>query len=224
MMGAVSNDLGNTTVAGVPAATRVSRSGWRDPRLWIGVLLVTASVVAGARLLAAADDTVAVWAAVADLGAGAELTEADVEVRRVRFADGTDLDHYFRADEALPADAVLVRGVGPGELLPRSAVGARADAGLLHVPLEVEPHQAPPAVTTGSVIDVYLGGAASGRRAGQGPALQEVTVVAAPPVEESFAVTGARQLVVAVPEDDAVAFQERYDAFDDPRVRVLQRS
>ena len=43
---------------------RGHRPAWRDPRLWIGVVLVAASVVAGARLLAAADDTVQVWAAV----------------------------------------------------------------------------------------------------------------------------------------------------------------
>ena len=33
-----------------------------DPRLWVGVAIVAVCVVAGARLLAAADDTVAVWA------------------------------------------------------------------------------------------------------------------------------------------------------------------
>src|SRR5690242_2876688 len=40
----------------VPAATRTRPSGWRDPRLWVGVVLVTGSVVAGARILSAADD------------------------------------------------------------------------------------------------------------------------------------------------------------------------
>ena len=39
-----------------PAATRVARPGWRDPRLWIGLLIVAGSVVLGARLLAAVDD------------------------------------------------------------------------------------------------------------------------------------------------------------------------
>lgn len=61
-----------------PPATRVGRSGWRDPRLWIGVVLVTVSVVAGARLLAAADDTVTVWAVVDDLGAGSAIDRKSV--------------------------------------------------------------------------------------------------------------------------------------------------
>ncbi|HRK48490.1 MAG TPA: hypothetical protein PK324_22875, partial [Nocardioides sp.] len=54
----------------VPSAVRGHRSGWRDPRLWVGVVLVAVSVVVGSRTLAAADDTVQVWAAAADLGVG----------------------------------------------------------------------------------------------------------------------------------------------------------
>ena len=42
-------------------ATRVRRPGWRDPRLAVGLVLVAAATVAGARLLATSDDTVAVW-------------------------------------------------------------------------------------------------------------------------------------------------------------------
>ena len=64
-MCAVTNDLGD-----VHARLRCARHppGWRDPRLWIGIAIVAVSVVAGARLLAAADDSVTVWAAAADLG------------------------------------------------------------------------------------------------------------------------------------------------------------
>ena len=54
-------------------------------------------------LLAAADDSVTVWAAARDMGAGDTVTADDVVVRRVRFDDGADLDHYFGADAALPA-------------------------------------------------------------------------------------------------------------------------
>lgn len=205
-----------------PVATRAARSGWRDPRLWVGVLLVTASVVAGARLLASADDTVTVWAVAEDRGAGSPLTEGDLVAVRVRFADTAELDRYFRADDPLPADVVLLRGVGAGELLPRAAVGPQADAGLLQVPLEVAPHRVPPAVGPGSVVDVYVDDV--GRRGADGPALESVTVVAAPPVEESFAVTGTRQLVVAVADDEAAAFEALLGRLDDPVVRVLQRS
>src|SRR6478736_5540715 len=75
--GAVSRNLGSSRVhPSTPTAVRATRPGWRDPRLWVGVLIVAVSVVAGARVLAAADDTVAVWAVAADAGPGAALTEA----------------------------------------------------------------------------------------------------------------------------------------------------
>ena len=117
--------LGDATDAATPAQ-RVRRPGWRDPRLWIGVVLVAGSVVAGARLLAAADDTVQVWAAATDLGAGARLTEEDLVATRVRFADEDTQAGYYTVDDELPADLQLVHGLGAGELVPRAAVGSAA--------------------------------------------------------------------------------------------------
>ncbi|HYG93867.1 MAG TPA: hypothetical protein VD859_09795 [Nocardioides sp.] len=216
--------LGSPVAPAPPAATRVARSGWRDLRLWIGVLLVTGSVVLGARLLAAVDDTVTVWAVAEDQGIGSPLTEDDLVAVRVRFDDEADLGRYFGAEEAVPSDAVLVRAVGAGELLPRAALGPGEEAGLLHVPLEVAPHLVPPAVAAGSVVDVYLTDA--GRRSGpdDGRALESVTVVDAPSVEDTFAVTGTRQLVVAVREDVAEEFMGALGRMQDPVVQILQRS
>ncbi len=65
------------TVAAVPRATRSRRPGWRNPRLLLGIVLVAGSVVLGARLLAAADDTVAVWAVAADLPTGASARRGE---------------------------------------------------------------------------------------------------------------------------------------------------
>lgn len=212
-------------MAAVPApATRVSRAGWRDPRLWIGLLLVAGSVVLGARVLAAADDTVAVWAVADDLGVGSALTEDDLVAVRVRFEDATELDRYFPADQPLPSGQVLVRGVGAGELLPRAAVGDGEAVGTVRLPLDIEPHRVPPGVDAGSVVDVWVGGA--GRRTGvaDGPALSAVTVVEAPPAEESFAVSGTRQLVLAVADDQVGPFLALLDGAEDPVVRVVQRS
>ncbi len=147
----------------VPAAARVTRPGWRDPRLWVGVLIVAISVVAGARLLASADDSVGVWAVGRDMGAGDTVTSADLVVRQVRFAEAGDLDHYFDADAAVPADLQLLRGVGAGELLPRAAVGPPGDEGLLQLPVAVDAEQVPPTVAAGSVVDVYVLPSGGGR-------------------------------------------------------------
>src|SRR5204862_159603 len=81
MMSPVALNLGETTATApaggvaphghdVPPALRAHRPGWRAPRLWIGIVLVAACVVVGARVLAAADDTVQVCAAAGHLGAG----------------------------------------------------------------------------------------------------------------------------------------------------------
>jgi hypothetical protein len=231
--GLVDLGLDNSTVggglSGAPAAKRVQRAGWRDPRLWVGVAIVAVSVVAGARLLASADDTVPVWVAAGDLAAGAPVTSADLERHQVRFADGGDLDGYYRAT-APPPVGVLLRGIGEGELLPRTAVGPADQEGTVQVPLSVDPEQVPPSVGRGSVVDVYVLGGSTGRSAGAAgageaePALAGASVVDAPDVEDSFVVSGKRQLVLAVPEEQAKQFFGLLGAADSPTLTVVRRS
>ena len=168
----MSRNLGSSGAhPSVPAAVRASRPGWRDPRLWVGIVIVAVSVVAGARLLAAADDTVSVWAVAADVGAGDALRPDDLVATRVRFADSGDLATYFTVDQRLPAELEVTRGVGAGELLPRAAVGSLGATNTLEVPVAVEAEQVPGSVRAGSVVDVYLvtsAGAAAGRGRGAG--------------------------------------------------------
>lgn len=206
----------------------MARPAWRDPRLWLGVLLVTGSVVVGARVLAAADDTVTVWAMTGERGAGTPVSADDLVVQRVRFADDATLERYFAADEPVPAGLVLVRAVGEGELLARSALGPADEEAVLRVPLEVDPNRVPPDVAAGSVVDVWLtdgsGPADTAKKPAQEPALSGVTVVAAPAYDDTFAVTGARQLVVAVDDDRAAEFELLLGALQDPVIRILQRS
>lgn len=225
----MSRNLGNPGAQAPPVAVRASTPGWRDPRLWIGIAIVAVSVVAGARLLASADDTVAVWATVDDMGAGDLVTEADLEVRRVRFADGEELDRYFRIEDELPADLQLTRGVGAGELLPRGAVGAAAEGDRMQISIEVAPGRVPTGVGSGAVVDVFVldpGGAGTGRgsREHQGlePALAEATVVDAPEPDASFGSTsGLRQLVLAVPQDEVAGFHEMLGSTADPVLSVV---
>lgn len=219
------SSLGKTGTPTPPVATRVARAGWRDPRLWIGLLIVAGSVVLGARLLAAADDTVSVWAVVNDQGVGSPVGADDVVAVRVRFADSDEAGRYLTADEPLPDGVVLSRAIGSGELLPRAAIHTEQEAGTVQVPLDIEPGRVPGTVDAGSVIDVYVGGARGrGQDAAEGPELAGVTVVAAPPVEESFAVTGTRQLVLAVDDEEVAPFLALLDGRDDAVVRIVQRS
>lgn len=227
-MSAVSRNLGNPGGLASPPAVRARTPGWRDPRLWVGVAIVAVSVVVGARLFAAADDSVPVWAVAADMGAGDLVGADDLTVQRVRFADADDLDRYYRADEELPADLRLVRGVGDGELLPRAATGAGEGAEHMHLSIEVAPGRVPTSVAAGSVVDVFVLGPPAGDRGtgpdSFGPALEEVTVVDAPTPAEGFGATpGVRQLVLAVPEGGVEEFYRLVSRYDDPRLSVVRR-
>lgn len=217
---------GSQAVAPVPPATRAGRAGWRDPRLWVGILIVAVSVVAGARLLAAADDTVAVWAVASDAGPGARLTADDLVAHRVRFGDADDLGRYFAVDDELPSDLRLVRPVSAGELLPRAALGsAGAGADTVELPISVDADQVPPSVGSGSVVDVYLLDPRGRRgRPGTAPALAGATVVDASGSDTTFGgSTGRRQLVLAVPEADAAAFLDTLGRADAPLLTVVRR-
>lgn len=212
-----------------PSAVRATTPGWRDPRLWIGVAIVAASVIAGARIVGAADDSVAVWGVTGDLGAGDTVTADDLVAHRVRFVDPRHLRSYFTADEALPADVRLTRSVGAGELLPRAAVGPAEAAGTLQLPVAVDPALVPPSVRSGAVVDVHLtgtapgGGAAVPDRARGRAVLTGVTVVEAPPLDEGFAVSGRRQLVLAVDEQDATRYFRLVGGLDAPLLTVVRR-
>ena len=218
----------------VPPALRGHRPAWRDPRLWVGIVLVAASVVVGARVLAAADDTVRVWAAASDLGAGQHIGADDLVAERVRFGGHDALAGYYTVDDELPADLELTRSVAKGELLPRGAVGTPEQTGLVEVPIAVEPELVPPSVGTGDLVDVYIVAPISadtqGGQSGQaheppptGPALSGATVVDAPELSSSFGTSGKRQLVLAVAEADAPAFFALLGRYDTPSLTVVRR-
>ncbi len=213
----------------MPPAVRSSSPGWRDPRLWIGIAIVAASVLVGARVLAAADDTVQVWAAAADVGAGEQLTGDDLVAQRVRFADADDLDRYFTVDDDLPDDLTVLRGLGAGELLPRSAIGDDDAADTVTISLAVPPQYVPSGVGPGSVVDVRVLGesATPGREPDDVPvpgdaALTEITVVAAATSDDDLAPGGDRQVELAVPDGSVAAFYALLGSVTNPVITLAQ--
>lgn len=208
---------------GAAPAVRATRPGWRDPRLWLGIAIVAACVVAGARILGSADDTVQVWAVARDAGPGVQLTADDLTAHRVRFADDGDLGGYYPVDEPIPSRLQLVHGVGAGELLPRSAIDTAGDAGLMQVPLALDPARVPSGVGTGSVVDVYVAGPGSAGRGDTDPALSKVGVVSVVSAADSLSGSGLEQLTLAVPEDQAQAFVARLGSPDEVVVTVVER-
>ncbi len=216
-----------TRATDVPPATRATTPGWRDPRLWVGVVLVTGSVVAGARLLAGADDMTPVWAASSDLAAGQTLTADDLEATRVRFDDAADHDRYLGVDDELPAALTLTRPLSAGELVPAAALGEQAADDTVSLSIAVAPEHVPTDVVRGSRVDVWVVAdrTVAQRRGGAAAelVLGDVAVLDAPVVSDAFASATSRQLVLAVPEADEEQLGEVLAAVGDDRVRVVGR-
>jgi SAF domain len=190
-------------VAGAPGPTprRVRPPRWLDLRLVLGVLLVLASVLLGARVVSAADATVPVWAASGDLAAGTVLTADDLVAADVRLDDAA---RAYLSTGTRPEGRTLARAVNGGELLPRSAL--EDPSALVQVALPVQAGYVPPGLERGRLVDVYaIDDAASAAatsatstrsatEAGTGPGV--TPVVRNAPVQ---AVSGRSQGVLSTP-------------------------
>ncbi|MFS3128160.1 hypothetical protein ACLM5J_07120 [Nocardioides sp. Bht2] len=180
-----------------PSARRLKTRGWRDPRLGVGLLLVAGSVLAGAWLVADADDTVEVWSAAHDLQPGERIDADDLVATRVRFADAQRLEHYLKVVDGVP-DGVLQQAAPSGALLPAQALGEAADD-QIEVAVSAPTAAVPPSVAPGTTVDVWV--TADGADVAEA-VLQGVRVVAAPAGDGSFAASTERQVVLAVPPDE----------------------
>ncbi len=225
MMTSVSRNLSRKpSLVDVPAASRSSSPGWRDPRLWVGVVLVTGSVVLGARILSGADDMTAVWSASSDLVAGQTLSADDLTATRLRFDDAADEQRYLPVDARLPAALTLDRPLAAGELVPAGALGEAAEDGTVAVSIAVAAEHVPTGLVRGSRVDVWVIGEDRRRRASAELVLGDVLVLDAPVVADSFASATSRQLVLAVPQDEEASLGLMLAASGDDRVRVVGRS
>jgi len=123
-----------------------------DPRFIIGLVLVAAAVVGVWLLVATATRGTSVYLAKHTLVAGDRITADDLTVAEVRI--GGAADRYLDADEAVADGAVARATVRAGELVPRSAVGSSAPAGIGRVVLRVA-GPLPSAVRVGDQADVW---------------------------------------------------------------------
>lgn len=141
------------TEAPAPVASRLRPPGWRDRRLAVGVVLVLASVAFGAGVVGRADNTEPLYVAGHPLLPGQRLTAGDLQVVHVRL--GGPQGRYL-GPAALPADdAVVIRSVQDGELVPVSAVGTRDAVTSRPVAVPV-PAAAAQGLRPGSLVDVWI--------------------------------------------------------------------
>lgn len=214
------------SAADVAPATRSHPPGWRNPRLLLGVVLVAGSIVLGARMLAAADDTVAVWAVTRDLPVGAALDQDDLERRRVRFTDHVTADGYLAAGDRVPAGATLARPVSRDELLPRAAFSTTSGPELVEIPISLLSDDLPATVRQGSVVDVWVAPKVSAVGAAKVTAvrvLSDVVVVAVPRSSEGFAPQTTRQVIVGVPATGTEDLGTALGGMSDGRVVVARK-
>ena len=194
--------------------------------------IVAVSIIAGARILGAADDSVGVWSTARDLAPGDTVGKDDLVSTSVRFGDATDLDRYLLASAPLPEDLRLTRGLGAGELVPAAALGSGEEADTVIVSLAFPHELIPTNIDTGSVIELLVipddsageGGGPDSRSGEPTTVLSDVVVIDAPSASDSLgSVSRGRQLVLGIPEADSGALTEILAASEDQRVRVLVR-
>ena len=165
-----------------PTPRRLARPRWLNVRVVVGIVLVVAAVLVGARVIGASSQTSPVWAAERNLAAGTVLSQGDLTTVDVNLGANSAL--YLSPGSTEPIGMTVVGPMVAGELLAASAVGESADGRVVAV--GVEPGNMPPGVAHGSTIDLYLttGGAAgaeaqaSTELIGAGITVQSVTAPA----------------------------------------------
>jgi hypothetical protein len=183
-------------------ALRVRMRRWSDPRLWVGVLVVVAAVLLGARFLANAADTVAVSALAHDVPAGTPLGADDLRTTRVHFEDDSTAARYYPASFALPTGARAGQDLSAGQLLARSAVSTDAEE-RVELPLAVDAAGFPAGLVAGDRVDVWAVRDRRARNAGgiAGRVARDVVVLAS--VADQTASGQRRVLVGLSPGEDA---------------------
>ncbi|GAB3297003.1 flagellar biosynthesis protein FlgA [Epidermidibacterium keratini] len=201
-----------------PAARRLRSIRWFNLRLLLGVVLVLAAVIGGARIIGAADKTTTVWAAAVDLAEGVQLTEADLVAVEVRIEDGTG---SYLAANTVPQGKTLLRDITAGELIPASAVGTASDQ--VSLALSVPAQQLPASAQRGDRVSIYASTDATG--SSTPPESAAVVAEAVTLVEISGRSDGALsvgsadlQVVIAVP---SCAVQQILDATNGRQLSVV---
>lgn len=179
-----------------PQPRRLATPSWLDLRLVLGVVLVLASVLIGARVVSSASDTTGAVTATRDLAVGSILTAADVRITQVQLsAQGRSV--YLGAVHAAVGKR-LQRPVARDELVPAAAVARVPAQTTLTVPLG---SGAAPALRTGQRIEVWVSTATCGSVV----LLPAVTVQSVRTNDDSSFSTGSggQDVVVSVAPDVA---------------------
>lgn len=134
-----------------PRPRRLSTPSWFDLRLVLGIVLVLASVLIGARVVSSASQTYPRVAARHDLAAGTVLTADDVTLARVQLPDRGTGVYVPELQDAVGKQ--LSRAVSAGELIPAGALGNAIAQTTVTVPLA---SAAAPDLRKGQRIELWV--------------------------------------------------------------------
>lgn len=140
---------GRSVPTAAPRAQRMRGRWMRDWRLWLGMVLLVASMFIGAWLVSAPDGSTMVWRAARDLPVG-----ATPEVVAVPVALGSVAADYWLADT--PVTGRMVLPVSAGALLPKAAVGPVASGSQRLVTIPVDPLHAPVPLDVGDTVELWV--------------------------------------------------------------------
>jgi SAF domain len=168
--------------------------------------------VLGARVLAAADDTVAVWRLARDIPAGTAVSGADLQLTRVHFDDPAVAGQYILADHSLGPGSRATRDLMAGEILASSALTSAAAPATRQLPLGVDAVHAPADLRVGDHVQVWAVPSAAPGSGTRPPApslvLSDVTVLS--PGGTVVGVSAERQVLVGLrPRTDVGAVLRR---------------
>lgn len=222
-MSEVSTRVAADEVSSPPVARRLQHSRWRDPKLWVGIVVVLLSVVIGSRLLSSSDDSVAVWQLARDVPAGSLVARTDLQVTRVHFDQPSARAAYVLAADASWRGGHALRDLHAGELLARHALGGSAADGLRELPLAVSSVHQPADLRPGDHVEVWAVPRPVGGRPAAAPVrvLPDVTVLAVP--GDGLTGAGARPVLVGVHAGvDVATILQRTRAADVVLVRLAR--
>ncbi len=125
----------------------------------LGILLVLAATVIGAKVIAAQDNTQAFWTVRSSVAAGDRIDPKNLVQTRIHIPAEL-ADHYFAVDDEFPADLDLLvwgRRVEGGVLVNRAAVLPADEETAAEVPLSVAVGAFPADLRRGDRVDVWVG-------------------------------------------------------------------
>ena len=178
------------------SSTRQGRAALSDLRLWLGVVLLIAAVLAGGVLVGRSDGGTTVWRATHDLGAGAELSGLVRTTVPDHLAGGT-----YLASTQVP-EGRLRWPVPAGALIPAAALDDQAFGGTRRITVPVDPLHAPVGLSPGQPVDVWWTAADTSAAPAGPPTLVLRSVVVADVSEGGVGLGGELAVVLDVDESD----------------------